>query len=291
MRGLDQESLEVCKMLKLLKAKYDYSIGLIMNIPKNYKSKLIEAHEECLNILKSPSTKWKFDYAPEALEIALLVEEHRWFWKPETVKFIFVGESHVYTDENEIRVKIDPTRLPKNTPKSIPLNFVRLVYCLGNGSPSILTAPEKIKNNPRRSPYTNLFAGFLGFGRKPKRMQLLDWKIKVLKAVRENGIWLLDASVHACYLGNGKRLPQRLVERIIPVSWKKYVKPIIDDLSIDESHIRIIGKTLHSILARASWGIDWIYQPNARFRSSEQYREKSNREKKTAEVIQHRICK
>lgn len=265
----------------------DFFMESIMYIPEKHKTNLIKAYKECSQIITNfTQQNADFNHVPEPIKTALIAEEHRWFWKPKTVKFVLVAESHVYTGRNDIKVTVDPTKLPSGVPTSVPLNFVRLVYCLGYGSSNILRDPQKIKSNPGTSQYTNMFAKFIGLGKKPRKMTRLEWKTKVLKAAEKHGIWLLDASVHACYLGKRRRLPQKLVKRIVPVSWQEYVEPIINNLSIDEKHIWIIGKTLHGILAPASLGIDWIYQPNARFRNPELYKEKRDREAKVAKVIQ-----
>lgn len=244
-----------------------------MNMPEKYKQKLIEAHKECANIIES------FGHVPEPLETAIFVEEHRWFWKPEDVKFILVGESHVYTNENEIKVKIDPNKLPREAPRSVPLNFVKFVYCLGYGEPDILTEPEKIENNPGTTQYVNLFRRCVGLYGKPRDLTRLKWKAKVLKTIKDRGIWLLDASLHACYKGRGRRLPSKLVRKVVPISWNEYVKPIIDDISINRKCVWIIGKTLHDLLSRDKYplGLNWIYQPNARFKDPKKYVEKENR--------------
>lgn len=166
-----------------------------MNLPEKYEAKLIEAHKECSNVIRS------FGLVPEPLETALFVEEHRWFWKPKDVKFILVAESHVYTNAKEINVKIDPSKLPEEVPITVPLNFVRLVYCLGYGEPDILTTPEKIENNSGTKQYVNLFRRCIGLRERPEAVTQLEWKVRILKTIKEKGIWLLDASVHACYKG------------------------------------------------------------------------------------------
>jgi len=176
-----------------------------MDIPEKYKQNLIEAHNACSVIIE------RFGLLPEPFETALFVEEHRWFWKPNDVKFILVGESHVYTSENEINVKIDPSKLPEEVPKAVPLNFVRLVYCLGYGEPDILSVPERIENNRGTKQYIDLFRRCVGLHEKPRYMTQLEWKVKTLKTIKEKGIWLLDASIHACYKGRGERLPSKVV--------------------------------------------------------------------------------
>jgi hypothetical protein len=247
-----------------------------MNLPEKHKQNLIEAHEECAEIIRHHGG------IPEPLETAILAEDHRWFWKPKDVGFILVGESHVYTNKDEIKVRIIPNRLPKEVPKSVPLNFVKLVYCFGYGEPYILDKPEKIENNPGTRQYDDLFRMCAGFDETPFDKSGLQWKAKVLTTLKERGFWLLDASCHACYLGRKKRLPTEIVKRIVPISWRKYVKPIIEETSTDKKRIWIIGKGLRNILCAHDEfvkGLNWIYQPNAHFKDPEKYHEKRFRER------------
>jgi len=253
-----------------------------MHLPEEHRQRLIETHNKCVDVIRS------HDHLPEPVETAMLVEEHRWFWRPENVNFILVGESHVYTNEREIKVKIDPSRLSVKIPESIPLNFVKLVYCLGYGESKILDKPGYIESNPGTSQYVDLFRKCVGFGRKPAFLTTLDWKLRVLKAFREKGLWLLDASVHGCYFGKGKRLPRKTVKEIIPIAWNGYVKPVIDDASIDKKCVWIIGKSLLEKLNDTSiLRNNWIYQPNARFRYNKEkhYKEKKEREQRLLKAI------
>jgi hypothetical protein len=259
-----------------------------MKLPEEFRSKLVEAHRECAGIIKAS------DHVAEPLETALLVERHRWFWRPESVRFVLVAESHVYTGENEIKAEIDPSKLPREAPEGVPLSFVRLVYCLGYGNSDILKEGEKVGHNSGTSQYVSLFARCLGLGTKPRGMRKLDWKTMVLKAAKMKGLWLLDASLHACYLGRRERLPPEIVRSVVTVFWSKYVKAIIDDLPIDREQIWTVGKGLHETLraldARINAG-SWIYQPNAHFKNREHYMEKTQRlaklEKACAEVFTH----
>jgi len=135
--------------------------------------------------------------------------------------------------------------------------------------------------------------------KKPKEMTRLEWEVKVLKTIKERGIWLLDVSLHACYYGKNRqtcmqennerkdsnRLPSKTVEKIIPISWRKYVKPIIDDVPIDKKCVWIVGKTLHDTLSsECGWNSDMlIYQPNARFQKNSKYY--SEKRRKESELI------
>jgi hypothetical protein len=254
-----------------------------MNLPEKHKQNLIKAHEECAEIIR------RYGDIPEPLETAILAEEHRWFWKPKDVRFILVGESHVYTNKDEIRVRTIPNRLPKEVPKSVPLNFVKLVYCFGYGEPYILDKPEKIENNPGTTQYDDLFRMCAGLDEKPFYIAGLQWKAKVLATLKERGFWLLDASCHACYLGRGKRLRPKIVRRIVPISWRKYVKPIIEETPTDKKRVWIIGKGLRDMLCAHDefvLGLNWIYQPNAHFKDPEKYHEKRFREQQLRKAIE-----
>jgi hypothetical protein len=251
------------------------------SLPEKYRARLIEAQEDGSRILRSRGL------VPEPLETALWVEEHRWYWKPKDIKFIIVAESHVYTNANEVSVKIIPDLLPEDVPKDVPLNFVKLVYCLGYGEPSILDRPEIIENNAGTRQYMNLFRDCIGF--VDNTASFLQWKARLLKTLRDKGIWLLDASCHACAKGRGERLPPEIVERIVPISWNIYVKTIIDDLSIDPKYVWIIGKGLHdSLKGKYARGSNWIYQPNAHFTNPEKYEEKRHRQTELEKEIKLR---
>jgi len=254
-----------------------------MNLPERHKQNLIEAHKECAEIIR------RYGSSPEPIQTAISCEEHRWFWKPKDVKFILVGESHVYTNKDEIKVKIISTRLPKEVPKTVPRSFVKLVYCLGYGEPSILDKPEKIESNPGTKQYDALFKMCAGEKGNPSGMMRLRWKAKILTTLKKKGFWLLDASCHACSFGKRKRLPSKIVKEIVPTSWRIYVKPIIEETLTSKKRIWIIGKGLHNVLRLHDEfvsNLNWIYQPNAYFKNPKKYIEKRSREQQLRKTIE-----
>jgi len=108
-----------------------------------------------------------------------------------------------------------------------------------------------------------------------------SWQSKsnLLKATKAKGLWLLDASCHGIAYGHMKRLFPDIVERIVPISWRTYVRPIIEDLQIDPENVWIVGKGTHDlILGKYARGNNWIYQPNVRFKNDQKYKEKAERE-------------
>jgi hypothetical protein len=251
---------------------------------EDYQDQLKEAYEEGKKIIEEAirAKRWRID--PEPPETALVADAHRWFWKPNDVKFIVVAESHVYTSEREISVKMRLDKLRAyDFPTDAPLGFVKLVYCLGYGVNEILSAPGMIDNSGGTWPYWRLFRRWTRYSKGTS----IGWKLRVLDRMKEKGIWLLDASCHACSTGRkppDDRLP--VVKGLISTSWTKYVKPIVDDVQIDRESVWFIGKTVHDTImelpgengkyARES---NWIYQPNVRVAmNSELYERKKAKE-------------
>jgi hypothetical protein len=169
-------------------------------------------------------------------------------------------------------------------PKSSPLNFVKLVYCLAYGEPFLLEKPWLVENNAGTPDYINLLKDLSDF-QEDKTFGLVR-KVKILRAFKKKGLWLLDASVHACYLGSDERLPEDLVCKIIPPSWKNYVRPIIDYTRVKPENVWIIGKTTHDLLqGKYIQDKNWIYQPRAKITN----REKNDRLKELKLAIQKAI--
>ena len=258
-----------------------HSDFVVSHLPEQHRANLVKAHSLGSHVIRSGGEE------PEPLETALLVEEYRWFWKPEKVKFVLVAESHVYASEQEIAVKIVPWKLHNYAPSypdGGPLNFAKIVYCPGYGMSEILDHPEQIESNPGTWQFINLFRKCLGYDTPSARS--LEWKTRILNAAKKNGIWLLDASCHACAKGKKERLPANVVDRIVPMSWKRYVEPIIDELSIDPAHVWIVGKGVHDLIrGKYATGDNWVYQPNVRFPTSAKYKEKASREAKLQEAV------
>jgi len=205
---------------------------------------------------------------PEPYEACLAAERHRQYWKPDIVKFALVAESHVYTDMDDLKIKIRTDRLPREA-SGAPDQYVRLIYCLGYGEPALLTESPKCPN--RGTPYFwQLFAQCAGMG--TPGMLSLQQKVEILLTMKQRGIWLADASIHACmnprFKGRGKALDKRhniewfreLYMRVLHASWK-YVRRSLSD----GVHVWIVGKMVRDYLP-ADDLIDmdkWIYQPGA----------------------------
>jgi hypothetical protein len=210
-------------------------------------------------------------FGAEAEEVAIQIERHRWFWRPSRPRILLVAESHVFTSDEDSAIRIDSKMLkgigrPKAPPP--PDTFVQLVYCLGYGEPEILRNAPNGHRNPGTINYWDIFRKVTGCARCPmgsSRENLderLRWKIEALRQLCRQGIWLLDAAVHAIYLGYNHRVPPDIQRILHQQWWAGYGRHVID--SCGETKIWVIGKTVFRCLhALPHWRCrGWVYQPN-----------------------------
>ena len=219
---------------------------------------------------------WGNDLSVEAPTVAQLVEEHRWFWKPPKVRLVLLAESHVRTSESDLMRTIQTqnyNQLLAGHPQP-PSQYVRLIYNLGYGEPEILH-PGPVTPAGGTPGFWKIFATIAGLlpippsGNQAKRHARRLWKVAVLQNLQRRGVWLLDASVHAVYLGNRLRLPNHVTTKLHQQWWEHYGQPLLDELN--PTNTWIIGK---STFDRLTLGNDpiiaphritgWIYQPGAR---------------------------
>lgn len=78
----------------------------------------------------------------ESAAVLAAVEAHREYWRPDEVRVLLLAESHVRTHRDELAAKV--SAVPWGCPDA-PCEFVRLVYCLGNGEGHLLSA--KLSNS------------------------------------------------------------------------------------------------------------------------------------------------
>ncbi len=210
-------------------------------------------------------------FGAEAEEVAIQVERHRWFWRPAKPRILLVAESHVFTSDKDRKINIDRTmigRFGRANASPPPESFVRLVYCLGYGESQILKGVPEYFNNSGTPRYWDIFGRVTGRGPQPMPgngaglNDRLVWKIETLRQMCRMGIWLLDASVHAVYLGHGHRLPWAIKDQLHRQWWDGYGRHVVT--SCGGAKIWVIGKTVFNCLkSMPDWGCrGWIYQPN-----------------------------
>ena len=73
----------------------------------------------------------------DSLEVVKQVEEYRQFWKPDEINVLLLAESHVYTDEQDYKIKCREALINKIIP-NYPLHFVRSVSYTHLTLPTIL---------------------------------------------------------------------------------------------------------------------------------------------------------
>lgn len=215
----------------------------------------------------------------EPIAVAQLVEEHRWFWKPQKrVRLVLLAESHVRTSEGDLQRTIQQHTYAQffaGHPQP-PAQYVRLIYNLGYGEPEILH-PGPVIPAGGTPGFWKIFARIAGMLPLPvatnplQRVHRREWKVAVLQNLQRRGVWLLDGSVHAVYLGNGERLPDHVTRHLHQHWWTEYGNPLMEDLNPE--NIWVIGKSTFDRLTHGNAPIipphlikGWIYQPRARGR-------------------------
>lgn len=193
----------------------------------------------------------------ESVEIAEMVEAHRWAWKPKHVRLLLIAESHVHTQATEFTFDYRRSRHFPND-LNIPARYVRLIYCLGYGEKML--APDFNGGTPQ---FWAIFGNLCGTQPKHRRgaprHERLNEKIRTLKVMAELGIWLVDASFHAISLRKGERLDPELVGKLQRLWWEDYGRTIID--AEQPERIVAIGKGVFSAMQHCMRFNDWIYQP------------------------------
>jgi hypothetical protein len=198
------------------------------------------------------SLKIKFPNKFDSLNVVKTVIRHRNFWKPEKVKTMLLAESHVYTTDDEVAIRL---RYPEDEEfRDLPDEFVKLVYCLGYGE-NIL-APSVI-DNPGTWQYWKIFAAcgsdnpcpnyneILKSGTAYDHQRLLN-KVRLLKSLKEKGIWLVDCSIVGLYDSGQKTASLKEMKEIIPFCWDNYISKIVEREK--PGYIIVIGEGVNSWL-------------------------------------------
>jgi len=192
----------------------------------------------------------------DCLETVKQVEEYRQYWKPDKTNIVLLAESHVYTDQNDSKRKLNQCFIQKSLP-GYPLNFVRFVYCLGYGEDELLNGEKGSRENAGTPQFWKIFASCIATNPDNPRYyrvlksgtscfaERLQNKISVLKEMKQNGIWLLDASIVGLY-GNGAKNDLSACDRIIEICWNNYIEGIVEQA--EPKFVIIIGKGVEKIV-------------------------------------------
>ena len=257
-----------------------------MKLPAHMRDHIIETHNRGAKYID-----WA-GFEPEPVDVAIAVEEHRWFWKPETVKLILVAESHVYTTGHDFSLHLDVDKMESllegthftqghNQPAPIR-EYVGLIYCLAYGDKKLLfpdSNPEIQQDNgswklsSRGTPqyWRQIFLPLAGATSHGS-----DWRIQILEGLYRKGIWLLDASVHAIYRGKGKKFAKKDKDRLHLQWWEGYGKHIMQPGN--QAQVWVIGKGVYKVLTNSCSEFSQmisgcISQPNAYLTNEERAKE------------------
>lgn len=217
----------------------------------------------------------------EPLTTIQRVEEHRWFWRPQKPRLILLAESHVHTSEADLVCAVRPRT---EFPAGLPTGFVRLVYCLGYGESSLIDGMVTGRNTGTPQ-FWQIFHSCIHrvisnsdfrnvqISRTRGLDERVNSKLRLLHALREEGIWLVDASIAALYQQGQPKPSHQLRVQVIQTSWDRYVGPAVVDAA-PEAILCIgvgVARTLKSRLNEL--GIPWgcVPQPQARLSPSQRF--------------------
>jgi hypothetical protein len=210
----------------------------------------------------------------ESFEAVTKVEKHRWHWRPDQPKLILVAESHVYTSDAALRVTINQNEVAPLLAKGEPLppcEYVGLVYCLGYGETKLLRNRHDEFSIRGTWQYWDLFGRLAATGKQPRASarttlrERLKWKLGTLMRLKELGVWLLDGSVHAIYLGGRLRRSPETCQALHRQWCQNYGNRVIEQAG--NPVVWVIGAGARGCLSGSLRGFErenFIYQPNAR---------------------------
>ena len=175
-------------------------------------------------------------------------------WKPEgRIKLLLLAESHVFTSKEDHKITVNNDYVfPKGSNQ-----YTKFIYCLGHGEPELLSPlPEIIGRTPQ---FWKIFYGLFHdlslqrnnrsipvlIGHNPNLKNRLNEKIELLKKMKKNGIWLLDASPVAI-AGNDPCMRRCYYRDILRISANEYLKPLIENMQPER--VLIIGREVSRII-------------------------------------------
>jgi len=215
----------------------------------------------------------------ESFEVVNAVDKYRQFWKPDDVKVVLLAESHIFTEEDEFKCKLNRSNLNL---EDYPKNYVRFVYCLAYGEDELLKNGVCVNGNTGswqfwKDLYSCVhkieanadFNPVLKRGTPDFRIRIEN-KIRLLNTLKKCGIWLVDASIIGLYRSEayGTAKYKRLKKEVISFCWQNYTKQILAEA--DPNFIICIGKDVKEIVEKDlnekpfEGRFDSIPQPQAR---------------------------
>jgi hypothetical protein len=215
----------------------------------------------------------------EPFESVKLIEDYRRFWKPKNeIKVILLAESHVFTTDEDRKLEL----VSLSDLAGYPKEYAKFVYCLGYGERELTKGP----GHPERDgtpqfwkillSCTKLINSNADFApvlksRTKNFEERISNKAKLLKSLRDKGVWLVDVSICALYDG-GRKPSNHAMSRAIETSWSTYTKHLIE--TAEPEHVIVVGKGVARVVQEDLKNINGenysvVDQPNARLSADE----------------------
>ena len=222
--------------------------------------------------VRAEMARLRLPWGTETAAVLAAVAAHRAYWRPKDVRLLVLSESHVMTREAEIDAQVP---LEVFGHPGAPRSFVRLVYCLGYGERDLVQG--RAYPNWGSPQFWKLLAAGLDPPLAPKVVERTSpelltrvaAKLRVLEALKERGVWLLDACPVALYAASQPKPPMRLLAQALELAWGVYTREAIREAA--PRAVMIVGKMVHDGIGgriRAMLGpsvpVEWMYQPQAR---------------------------
>ena len=203
------------------------------------------------------------------------------YWRPKKINVLLIAESHVHEMDGDDQTEV--VSLEEYGLQGHSEVFCRLIHCLGYGEQDLLTS-EVTSNGGGTWQFWDIFGAIACCdidhpdSKQPRKgksvlAQRVRWKVNTLEALKNRGIWLIDACPYGVYEPGGSRreIPNDEFRRL-------FLEEVISE--IDTGELRsswIIGKGVDDIVAEDTPSYKgWVYQPQARV-SDQKHREKMQR--------------
>jgi hypothetical protein len=164
---------------------------------------------------------------------------------------LLVAESHVGEMPGDTGVRLSVPRAVKT--KDLPDSYVRLIYCLGYGDEDRICRPTPVPNEGTDD-FWNIFSLIATGAPTPAGLSsrpggVTAWRVSILEALRDRGIWLEDASPLGLYRPDGRTPTTRLRPHIFRDSYRRFIWPAVEHERPEQ--VWVIGHSVHTALSSA----------------------------------------
>jgi hypothetical protein len=196
------------------------------------------------------------NFTLEEFETVEHVDKQRNDFRPERVpvRVVLLAESHCFTSNEEAGIDVNLYGYAGAFPQQ---QFRRFVYCLGYGERRLLSRETPLRNSGTPQYWKIFYAATqprpwsfekVLVSRTPDLGNRLKNKMKVLNALKDAGVWLLDASPLAI-AGAGPNMgrpPPQAISKVLKNCWKHFTRDII--VNANPKTVIVIGKGVSNAL-------------------------------------------